>query len=93
MLGELAGRLSSLEIAVEFTPACVSALAHTAGGEEYGARPLRREIQSRVETPIAQRILEGEVAAGDSITIDLDEAGLADCRILKHEPADSIMNL
>ena len=36
----------------------------------YGARPLKRFIQSRVETLLARKILEGSLHAGDTLTVD-----------------------
>ena len=41
----------------------------------FGARPLRRFIQSKVETIAAKRIIGGNLSAGDTIDIDLDENG------------------
>ena len=38
----------------------------------YGARPLKRSIQTLVENPLAKRILAGEFVAGDTVTVDLD---------------------
>jgi ATP-dependent Clp protease ATP-binding subunit ClpB len=41
----------------------------------YGARPLRRAIQREIETPVARRILGGEVRDGHRILVDVDPAG------------------
>ena len=38
----------------------------------YGARPLKRVIQQRIENPIAGKILNGEFGEGDTISIDMD---------------------
>jgi ATP-dependent Clp protease ATP-binding subunit ClpA len=40
----------------------------------YGARPLKRVIQHRLENPLASRILRGEFAEGDTIRVDADGA-------------------
>ena len=40
----------------------------------YGARPLKRVIQQRIENPLAQRILKGEFAEGDTVDISTDAA-------------------
>ncbi len=45
----------------------------------YGARPLKRFLQSRVETLVARRILADELSAGDTITIDVQDGQLI-CR-------------
>ena len=41
----------------------------------YGARPLKRYIQSHVETMIAKEIIAGAHSAGDTLTVDADENG------------------
>jgi len=38
----------------------------------YGARPLKRAIQTQLENPLAQKILAGEFLAGDTITVDVE---------------------
>ncbi len=40
----------------------------------FGARPLKRVIQQRIENPIAAKILAGEFGEGDTIVIDVDSA-------------------
>ena len=42
----------------------------------FGARPLRRVIQRELETPLAQKILAGEVKEGDRVQVDVGPAGL-----------------
>ena len=42
----------------------------------YGARPLKREIQNQLETPLAREILSGDFAAGETITIDAKNGSL-----------------
>ena len=39
----------------------------------YGARPLRRAIQSKIEDMIAEQILEGKVKDGDAIKVDVED--------------------
>ena len=38
----------------------------------YGARPLKRLIQQQIENPLAQKILSGEYAAGETVQVDVD---------------------
>ena len=38
----------------------------------YGARPLKRLIQQEIENPLAKRILSGEFAPGDAVTVDVE---------------------
>jgi ATP-dependent Clp protease ATP-binding subunit ClpB len=40
----------------------------------YGARPLKRVIQHRIENPLAQRILNGDFTEGDTIHVEVDRA-------------------
>ena len=42
----------------------------------YGARPIKRFIQSRVETLIAKAIIKGNYAEGDTLTVDYDGSAL-----------------
>jgi ATP-dependent Clp protease ATP-binding subunit ClpB len=42
----------------------------------YGARPLKRAIQSQIENPLAQQILQGEFVAGDRVVAKLKRTGL-----------------
>ena len=42
----------------------------------YGARPMRRVIQKRVENPLAEALLAGTFQPGDNITVDADNEGL-----------------
>ena len=41
----------------------------------YGARPLKRAIQAQLENPVAQKILAGEFASGDTIEVEAGGAG------------------
>ena len=61
-------------------------LALTEFDPVFGARPLRRLIQTTIEDQLAQRVLAGEVREGDTVTFDVDESsdGLI---ILESQPA------
>jgi ATP-dependent Clp protease ATP-binding subunit ClpB len=50
-------------------------LVRTGYDPAYGARPLKRAIQREIETPMARRILGGEVRDGHHVVVDLDPAG------------------
>jgi ATP-dependent Clp protease ATP-binding subunit ClpB len=43
----------------------------------YGARPLKRAIQREIETPLARRLVSGEIHDGQTVSIDVDPAGSA----------------
>jgi ATP-dependent Clp protease ATP-binding subunit ClpB len=67
-------RLADRRITVEATPAAKEWLALTGFDPVFGARPLRRLIQTTIEDQLAQRVLAGEVHEGDIVTFDADES-------------------
>ncbi len=69
-LGLLEKRLAKMEIKLEVRDAALKQIAASGFDPVYGARPLRRAIQSEIENPLARHILEGEFAAKDVITVD-----------------------
>ena len=69
-LEQLRLRLADRGLALELTPAAKSALAEAGYDPQFGARPLKRVIQQRLENPIATRILAGELEPGDIIAVD-----------------------
>jgi ATP-dependent Clp protease ATP-binding subunit ClpB len=85
-LARLNKRLADRRIAVEATAAAKEWLALTGFDPVFGARPLRRLIQTTIEDQLARRVLAGEVREGDVVTFDADESsdGLI---ILQSQPA------
>jgi ATP-dependent Clp protease ATP-binding subunit ClpB len=75
MVRELNSRLAERKIAITLTPAAKIRIAEIGFDPAYGARPLRRALQKRVEDPLAMRILEGEFREGDRVTVDVDPKG------------------
>ena len=67
MLSNLSVRSRELGIEVEFDESVAQQVAEVGFDEVYGARPLRRAIQSNVEDALSEKILEGEIAKGDRI--------------------------
>ena len=59
----------------EVTDRAKQALVQEGYDPAYGARPLRRTIQRRVENPLAKRVLSGEFTEGDRLLVDLDDQG------------------
>nr|MBA3528505.1 AAA family ATPase [Propionibacteriaceae bacterium] len=74
-LRRLNQRLADRRIAVDVTPAARDWLALTGFDPVYGARPLRRLIQTTIEDQLARRVLAGEVREGDTVTFDSDAGG------------------
>ncbi len=70
MLDNLKLRLGNLNITIEFTDAVLSALADKGFDAVYGARPLRREIQNKIEDALSEKILDQSIKNGDSVICD-----------------------
>lgn len=73
MLKDLLKRLEERELAIEVTDEVKDFLAKDGYSEAYGARPLRRLIQKKIEDILAEEILTSEYAAGDVIILKMDE--------------------
>src|SRR6056297_125418 len=69
-------RLADREMSFEITPAALDLLGEAGFDPVYGARPLKRAIQHRLENPLAQKILGGEYGPGDTVKIDVAEGEL-----------------
>ena len=70
MLDTLVKRLESNEIKAEFTDEAIALIAKEGFDPTYGARPLRRAIQNKIEDMLAEKIIDGSVPRGSSIKID-----------------------
>ena len=75
LMEEIAQRVDELGIHVELTDKACDHLADTGFHAEYGARPLRRLLQKRIENELSKRLLRGEYRTGDDVLIDF-EAGV-----------------
>ncbi len=73
MLENLKGRLKNLNITIHFTDEVLSALAEKGFDAVYGARPLRREIQNRIEDKLSEKILDASIKNGDSVVCDYND--------------------
>ncbi len=70
MLKQLNARLHEKNIHIEATEAAKELIAKLGYDPVYGARPLRRALQKYIETPLADKILKGEIKEGDHVVID-----------------------
>ncbi len=70
MLEALKKRLAEEDIEVSFTDAAVDRISDEGFDKVYGARPLRRAIQSRIEDMLSEKIIDGEIKSGDKISVD-----------------------
>src|SRR5450830_349658 len=65
-------RLAKMELTLEVSPAALAELAKVGFDPVFGARPLRRAIQQRIENPLSKLLLEGKFAPKDVIPVDVD---------------------
>lgn len=73
MLKDLFKRLAEREMSIEVTDEVKDHLADAGYSEAYGARPLRRLIQRKIEDTLAEEILSGKYSAGDTIRLTLTD--------------------
>ena len=66
----LAKRLAAMEMKLEVSDAALAEIANAGFDPVYGARPLKRAIQSEIENPLAREILAGNFAAKDTVRVD-----------------------
>ena len=71
MVGELDKRLADQELSLELTDAAKDQVIENGYDPVYGARPLKRYLQKYVETLAARKILSGDVRAGDTLVLDV----------------------
>ena len=72
LINGLCKRLQSLGYHLETTPQVARWLAEEGCDPAYGARPLRRAIQTKLEDPLAEKLLAGDYQKGDIIRVDLE---------------------
>ena len=75
MIAGLNKRLEDKQLKVTLTDAAMNAVIDRGFDPVFGARPLKRYLQSHVETLIARRVIAADVAPGTELTVDLDENG------------------
>ncbi|MDE2290435.1 MAG: AAA family ATPase, partial [Elusimicrobia bacterium] len=74
-LARVRARLKEKGLALEVTPAAKKALVSAGFDPAYGARPMKRAIQSLLVDPLAKRLIAGELAPGDSVRADAGKDG------------------
>ncbi len=83
MLEGLSARLAMKDIAVQYDDAVIAMLAKNSFDEKYGARPLRRAIQSKIEDYIAEELLEGAMREGHNYRIIIEDDKVRAAAIVK----------
>jgi ATP-dependent Clp protease ATP-binding subunit ClpB len=74
-LGSLRNHLADRKITLELTPAARDEVFREGYDPAFGARPLKRAIQKLLADPLALRILEGDIQAGDHVMADVNRDG------------------
>ena len=69
-LARLRKRLAERELGLEISPAALAQLVEVGYDPVFGARPLKRAIQTHLENPLAQRILAGDFLPGSTVHVD-----------------------
>ena len=75
-LDRLRSRLAERDLKIELSEAAMEQMVVAGYDPVYGARPLKRAIQTGLENPLAQRLLAGEFVAGDTILVDVEHSQL-----------------
>ena len=72
MLDEYKPSMEAKGIAYSYTQAALAALVHKSQGGKFGARDLRRTIRKAVEDPAAEKIIDGTLVSGSTLTVDAE---------------------
>jgi ATP-dependent Clp protease ATP-binding subunit ClpB len=81
-LRQLEARLEKLEMKLEVSPAALAALAEVGFDPVFGARPLKRAIQHRIENPVSKLILQGRFGPKDIIPVDVENGEFRFSRVV-----------
>jgi ATP-dependent Clp protease ATP-binding subunit ClpB len=75
-LRRLRARLAERGLGLEVTERAKELVAEAGWDPAYGARPLKRAIQRLIENPLARKLLERELAEGDTVLVDAENGEL-----------------
>ncbi|ODV08572.1 MAG: ATP-dependent chaperone ClpB [Rubrivivax sp. SCN 70-15] len=81
-LGLLEKRLEKLEMKIEVSPAALAELAKVGFDPVFGARPLKRAIQQRIENPVSKLILQGKFGPKAVIPVDVENGEFSFSRVV-----------
>jgi len=79
-LQRLGKRLEENDLSIDFSDAALDKIGEEGFDPVYGARPLKRTIQTEIENPLAQKILAGEFAPSEKIKVEVEEGQI----VFKH---------
>jgi ATP-dependent Clp protease ATP-binding subunit ClpA len=77
MLGEVGTRIAALGVEAEFDESVALMLADCADVKQYGARPLRREIFSKIEDAFSLWMLDGQLVPDDHVTVSAKDGKIS----------------
>ncbi|HZJ10693.1 MAG TPA: ATP-dependent chaperone ClpB [Trueperaceae bacterium] len=80
-LGQLQERLAERRIVLDVTPGAMEQLAAQGYDPVFGARPLKRLIREKIETPLARKLIAGEIEDGQTITVHPASGGEFELRV------------
>ena len=78
----LESRLEKLEMKLEVSPAALAELAKIGFDPVFGARPLKRAIQQRIENPVSKLILQGRFGPKSVIPVDVEQGEFSFSRVV-----------
>ncbi len=93
MLRELEGRLEARHMQLELSDESLALLAKEGYDRVYGARPLRRVIQRKLENTLSKSLLNGQFEEGDTIRVELDPANERELTFTKVQPPNRPVSL
>ncbi len=73
LIADISKRLESRDITIELSKKAHEYILEKSYNVEYGARPIKRFLQSNIETNLGRKIIEGNIMEGDHVIIDLDK--------------------
>ncbi|HLF71442.1 MAG TPA: AAA family ATPase [Dehalococcoidia bacterium] len=86
MLSDVSERLAERQVALTVTDAAKDALVKEGYDRVYGARPLRRTVERRIENQLSKQILAGDFAEGDHILVDYADEAYVFSKVESREP-------
>ncbi len=89
-IDHLSERLAAREMGLDLSDAARDLLAEAGYDPVFGARPLKRTIQERLENPLSEAILKGEFGPGDSVYVDTADGELSFSKSAVRGPVESL---
>ena len=81
LMKDISNRMEELGFTVELSEAAANHIADTGYDPSYGARPLRRLLQRRVENELSKRLLRGDYKTGDYVLVEFDDTAEGDSKL------------